>query len=291
MTPFWSVMIPTYRTEPRLLQACVASVLANGGADMEIVIVNDGPPLEFDPGVRVVDNTRNLGAPRNFDECVRLALGEWVHLLHADDAVMPGFYDAYRAVIETDDVVMVGGQAVVIDGAGRWTGLTPAVGAVDAAVIAGRHPCNFASTVVLRTAYEKAGPFDSSLVHANDWEMWVRIARQGAVGWVDRPWAYYRRHGASSSDELYASADYIHDCLRAIDTFVPYFDSVAEQARVRAAARVVVSDYALAVAADHVRAGRRRAAVRDAAWGTRVRPNLSSIGRAADTIVRALVRR
>ena len=289
MMPFWSVMIPTYRTEPRLLQTCVDSVLANGGNDMEIVVVNDGPPLEFDPGVPVVDNVRNLGAARNFDECVRLARGEWVHILHADDLVMPGFYDAYRAVIDADDVVMVGGQAVVIDVADRWTGLSPAVGSVDAGVIASRHPCNFASTVVRRAAYEKAGPFDASLVHANDWEMWVRIACQGAVGWVDRPWAYYRRHGASSSDELYASAGYIHDCLRAVDTFVPYFDSPAEQQRVRAEARVVVSDYALAVAADHARAGRRRAAVRDALWGVRVRPNLSSMGRAADTIVRAFV--
>ncbi|HVJ96204.1 MAG TPA: glycosyltransferase [Acidimicrobiia bacterium] len=288
MTPFWSVMIPTYRTEPRLLHACVTSVLANGVDDKEVVIVNDGPPLGFDPGVRVVDNAHNLGAPGNFDECVRLAQGEWVHILHADDAVMPGFYDAYRAVIERDDVVMVGGQAVVIDGAYHWTGLSPAVGPVDAAVIASRHPCNFASTVVRRAAYEKAGPFDASLVHANDWEMWVRIACQGAVGWVDRPWAYYRRHGASSSDTLYASAGYIHDCLRAIDTFVPYFESTREQQRVRAGARMVVSDYALAVAADHARAGRRRAAVRDALWGVRVRPNLSSMGRAADTIARAL---
>ena len=101
MTPFWSVMIPTYRTEPRLLQACVASVLANGVEDMEIVIVNDGPPLGFDPGVRVVDNARNLGAPGNFDECVRLAQGEWVHILHADDTVMPGSCAPIGAVMHT----------------------------------------------------------------------------------------------------------------------------------------------------------------------------------------------
>ena len=44
--PFWSVMIPTYRTDPELLRVAIESVVECGlGADaMEIVVVNDGAP-------------------------------------------------------------------------------------------------------------------------------------------------------------------------------------------------------------------------------------------------------
>jgi hypothetical protein len=54
---------------------------------------------------------------------------------------------------------------------------------------------------------------------------------------------------------------------------------------------VVASDYALGVAAEQLAAGRRRVAIRNALAGVRMRPNLSTFGRAGDTIVRALADR
>ena len=39
-----------------------------------------------------------------------------------------------------------------------------------------------------REAYEKVGGFHPDLVHANDWEMWARLAQHGPVGWVDELW-------------------------------------------------------------------------------------------------------
>ena len=38
----------------------------------------------------------NLGPQANFTDCVRRATGEWVHVLHGDDMVASGFYDALR---------------------------------------------------------------------------------------------------------------------------------------------------------------------------------------------------
>ena len=241
---------------------------------------------KFGDRVEFHTNPQNLGAPRNFDECVRRARGEWVHILHADDAVMPDFYDVSAAAIAaTPRCVMVAGPVVVIDDDGRWLGVSRAITEPSAAVIASWHPCNFAATVVARSAYDAAGPFAAPLGHAADWEMWTRIASLGPVAWIANPHAYYRRHADSDSARMYGTDGYLRDMLAAIEVNVARFPDAATRARVRAAAHVVTSDYALGVAAEQLAAGRRRATIRDAIWGVRLRPNLSTLGRAGDTIM------
>src|SRR5690349_1536839 len=187
--PFWSVMIPTHRTDPELLRGAIESVLDNGiGTDaMEIVVVNDGEAADinavaekFGDRIAFVTNVRNHGATANFNECLARAPGTWIHILHADDAVAPDFYAAYAATITaTPACVMAAGQVIVIDERGAWSGVSPPLSHVDAEVIAIRHPCNFAATVVRRDAYERVGGFDTRLVHAADWEMWTRLALSG----------------------------------------------------------------------------------------------------------------
>jgi GT2 family glycosyltransferase len=291
-------MIPTYRTDPDLLQRAIESVLdaRRGAGEMEIVVVNDdpdddlaAPAAKFGDRVQFLTNARNLGTPENFNECIRRATGSWVHILHGDDAVQPDFYDAYeQAIAANPGCVLVGGQAIVVDEQDRWVGLSPAVETPSAELFGARHPCNFVTTVVARSAYEQAGGFDVRFMHANDWEMWVRIALLGPVAWVPVPHAYYRRHAHSDSAQLQRSDAYVHDCRRAIDALVAQFPDANARGRVRAGALMVLSDYVLGIAAAHAAAGHRRAAIRDACWGVRLRTNPSSIGRALDTIGRAL---
>jgi len=141
---------------------------------------------------------------------------------------------------------------------------------------------------VARATFETVGGFESTLVHANDWEMWTRVAVYGPVGWVAEPQACYRRHGASDSAQVQQSSAYVADLRRAIAMNITHFGDAATRHWVEGAANAVLSDYVLGIAAGHLAAGRNRAAVRDAYWGVRVRPNLSTVGRAGDTVVRAV---
>ena len=113
------------------------------------------------------------------------------------------------------------------------------------------------------------------------------LSTVGPVGWVADPHAYYRRHAASDSARVQGSSAYVTETLRVIETNVARVDDPSARAGARAAARTLLSDYALGNAAGHLAQGRNRAAVRDALWGVRVRTNLSTIGRGADTAVRA----
>ena len=93
----------------------------------------------------------------------------------------------------------------------------------SAAAIASLHPCNFAATVVARSAYDAAGPFAAPLGHAADWEMWTRIASLGPVAWIANPHAYYRRHADSDSARVYGTDAYLREMLAAIEVNVARF--------------------------------------------------------------------
>jgi len=95
-------MIPAYNCLAYLREA-LENVLdeAPGPAQMQITVVDDAS-TDGDVGavVKAVGRGRvgyfrqpvNRGSLRNFETCLNLARGEWVHLLHGDDRVTPGFY-------------------------------------------------------------------------------------------------------------------------------------------------------------------------------------------------------
>jgi hypothetical protein len=45
----------------------------------------------------------------------------------------------------------------------------------------------------------RAGPFDVRLRNTEDWEMWIRLAKQGRPSYVRSPLLAYRVHGQNSS--------------------------------------------------------------------------------------------
>jgi len=97
-----SVVIPTFR-RPTLLRKAIASVRAQTGVAVELIVVDDSPEgsaeavaVEFADAVRYLKNPRPTGG---FPSVVRnlgwpLARGRFVHFLDDDDLVPEGHYAA-----------------------------------------------------------------------------------------------------------------------------------------------------------------------------------------------------
>jgi len=109
--PFWSVMIPVYNPPLPYLEETLRCVLdQEAGADqMQIEVIDDaspnGAPTEFirqlaGERVTVHCEPRNLGLAGIWNRCIERARGEWVHILHQDDLVFPGFYQSLRTGAE-----------------------------------------------------------------------------------------------------------------------------------------------------------------------------------------------
>jgi glycosyltransferase involved in cell wall biosynthesis len=233
----------------------------------------------------------NVGAARNFSACAQRSYGEWVHILHSDDVVLPGFYDRYRErIAQCPDAVMVGAQTLYVDAQERYVGVTPPLETVGGCiphadhVLAAQHPLRCVSMVVRRTAYEKAGGFDPTLSHTNDWELMTRMAGLGPVAWVDSPLGLYRTHPDSDSNRLHQSTGYLDDCLRAVELVTARLGDDVQRSQVRSAMLRFTSEYALDVAAGLVHRGWHRAAAKNALRGARIDPSVHSWSRAGDVL-------
>jgi len=303
--PFWSVMIPTYEAD-ELLEATLRHVLAQdpGPEHMHIEVVDDGStradPVSvverLAPGrVAVFRHPVNLGAPRTFNTCVERALGTWVHLLHGDDVVRPGFYAAYEAHIRSHPCSMAVAQSFRIDTDDEYLGVSPRLPHVAGYVVdpeacfALEHPVDAVSVVVRRDAYERTGGFRPGLVHANDWEMWIRQGRHGRVSRVPGAHAGYRRHAASDSRRVQRSMVYLTDPLDALEVIAEQFDDPAFVSRLRVTTRGRLSAQAFEVARNATDRRARREALRNAWWGWRLQPTFRTTA-SFGGVVRRLVR-
>ncbi len=258
LRPLWSVVIPTFNCA-RFLRETLAGVLAQApGPDaMQIEVIDDHS--SDDPGAVVAEvgggrveffrQPRNLGHTRNFHTGLTRARGQLVHLLHGDDAVLPGFYARLKAGFAArPDIGAAFCRHYFIDESGRRIGISDPEqgesGVLDDGLerLALEQRIMTPSIVVRRRAYETLGAFDDRLVCAEDWEMWVRVAAHFPVWYEAEPLAAYRMHADSNTGRHTRSAEDIRYTRMAIDLFTPYLPP----ARAKEIARRARATYALA---------------------------------------------
>lgn len=237
--PFWSVMIPTYNGT-KYLEKTLRSVLeqAPGADEMQIEVVDDCSTKDDpEPLVRKIGKgrisffrqPRNLGLLANWDDCIRRARGHWIHILHQDDLILPGFYDRLRQGIEENpNVGAAFCRYIYIDDEGDWQSLseierrTPGILSNWIEKIATIQRVQFPSIAVKRSTYEKLGGFCPQARSAADWEMWKRIAAHYQIWYEPQLLACFRLHSSSTSSGLIRRGENITDTCRAIDISQSY---------------------------------------------------------------------
>lgn len=215
--PVLSVMVPAYNPDPEWLRICLHSVLAQdqGPAWAEIVVVDDSSSdtakdvaESFGNRVRYHRNDENLGLLRNHNQCIALSRGHFVHILHQDDAVEPGFYQAVLDPLCSDPALVGAFTGVNLDGS-DGSRIVEALEQRNACPardlylrLLRRQRVQFASIVMRRRAFEALGGFTPSRVFAFDWEMWARLAKDGTLWYDPRPLAITRLHAQSATHSI-----------------------------------------------------------------------------------------
>jgi glycosyltransferase involved in cell wall biosynthesis len=232
--PFWSVMIPTRDCGP-WLEASLSSVRDQdpGPEKMQIAVVDDASD-----GDRAQQITRrifgeraeyhrhpvSLGIAGNWNACVDLSRGHWVHVLHQDDLVLPGFYERLeRAALVVPEVGAAFCRNWTIDRNGARTGIS-ALERDTAGLcgdwlerIAESNRVQCPAVVVRRRCYEQLGGFRSDLSFTLDWEMWVRIASRWPFYYEPEPLSAFRIHVDSETSRLCRDGSNVADLLSAIE--------------------------------------------------------------------------
>ena len=214
--PLVSVVVPT-RDRAALLGETLASVRAQTLADWECIVVDDGSTdgtdelvrrlAERDPRVRYVrrEIPRNAAAARN--QGASLARGRYLGFLDSDDLFEPDKLAWQCAALEArPDAVLVYGETF------QFQDGDPSRGGLYLGHVPWR-PCGDAregllvrsaiyAPLVRTEAFRRAGGFDETLVSAEDWDMWLTLAREGAVLHEPRVALRYRLHPGNKSADL-----------------------------------------------------------------------------------------
>lgn len=258
--PLWSVMIPVYNCAkylPELLNSVLPQALSS--EQMQIEVVDD---CSTDADVKEIvtrigrgrisyfRQSQNVGSLRNFETCLNRSTGEYIHLLHGDDRLLPGFYKHMTSTFEK--LPGIGAAFCAhnhIDSSGNVRYYTK-VSNTEPYIVenwleleAERQRTQYVAMVVKRSVYEHLGGF-FGVTYGEDWEMWTRIGKHYPVAFVPRLLAQYREHDESISGTSYASGKNLRDIGKVINTINAYLPP-EKRKRLKASARKNYAYYAV----------------------------------------------
>lgn len=233
--PFWSVMITCHR--PTYLEQALNSVLiqAPDPEEMQIEIVVDGVAASTQAEIvaiaqqvagqraTVYISPEKIGQPFIFNLAIQRARGQWIHILHDDDWVEPGFYQTLREGIETAPEI---GAAFcrhrgIANHQQCWVSILElqSSGVLENWLekIAVFNRLQFSAKVVKRQVYEAIGGFCPQANTIADWEMWKRIATYYSVWFEPQILMNYREHPDSVTSSLLVSGEQVADIRKTID--------------------------------------------------------------------------
>lgn len=281
--PTWSVMLTVY-DRLHTMERALRSVLAQAPPAMQIAVVADrhddetGARLhalvESMPDVfgrvEIHQLPTRVGHPQIFNECIERARGDWIHILHDDDWLHPGFYAALQEGIDqAPDVGAAFARHELPSAPGQtWTSWLEreSAGVIDDWLdrIATECRVQFSAMTVRRSVYEELGGFRTEIGSAFDWEMWQRIAAHYRVWFDPRPLAVICRDGTAETDRLVSDGGQIADSVAAIE----YARGHLPPDRVNLLTRRARERFALHgldLASAQIRAGRHESAYRNIA--------------------------
>jgi glycosyltransferase involved in cell wall biosynthesis len=226
-----SVIIPTYNRKTVLPRA-IDSVLAQKGADFELIIVDDGSTDDTEdivrrtrtshlgirkndkpnesrvssPQFRFFRSEKNNGpaAARNLG--IKEAKGEWIAFLDSDDEWKPGKLKAQleffeknpdHLICQTEEIWVRNGTRVNPMKKHKKSGGWIFEKCLPLCVVSP------SAVMMHRKLLNEVGLFDESLPACEDYDLWLRVAAKHPVGLIEKPYLIkYGGHADQRSREF-----------------------------------------------------------------------------------------
>jgi glycosyltransferase involved in cell wall biosynthesis len=209
VVPEVSVVISTYNRKD-LLPAALGSALGQTAVDHEVIVVDNGSTdgteqllaSWTDPRLRVVRNESSLGSVGGRNTGLAHAEGEWVGMLDDDDLWAPDKLRAQLDALEATGRDWAYTGCVHIDRAGEIIGGRPPLSPEAVmAELPTRFPLpgGMSNVIWRRDRLDGDGLLDPRLPFPADWDVSLRLSRQGPPACVARPLVAYRQHGGNMS--------------------------------------------------------------------------------------------
>lgn len=207
LTPALSVLMPVYNAE-RYIAEAIESILNQTFINFEFIIINDGSTdrsLEIlqryarqDSRIRLI-NRENQGLVKTLNEGVDLAMAPYIARMDADDISYPDrLFKQVNFLNEHPNYVVVGSRTQLIDEDGdplSLFSLNTTHKEIDLAHLQGKggaiaHP----AAMFRKDKFNFVGQYRSEFIHAEDLDLWLRLAEVGELGNLPDLLLDYRQH-------------------------------------------------------------------------------------------------
>jgi glycosyltransferase involved in cell wall biosynthesis len=215
--PLVSVIIPAYRRADFVNQA-VASVLDQTFTDYEIIVVDDASgdeiveQYDLPACARLIRRSENSGqpcAPRN--DGYRVSRGKYIAFLDSDDTWAPDKLESQVAILDADPTIGVTfcHYTLIDESCQPLPKQHPALrltGDALVAMIGLDYMFSPSFTLIRRTALEAEGVFDEEIYAAEDWDLFLRLARSWRFHFDPARRVFYRKHAGQHTSDGYRRA-------------------------------------------------------------------------------------
>lgn len=212
-----SVVIPAYNSN--YVRAAIESILSQTHRDLDVIVVDDGSPgqaIEFIcayfPSVRYIRQA-NAGPSAARNRGIREAKGEWIAFLDDDDIWLPEKIAKQISVIAGLPIkerigLIYTGQYMIQDETLLGGKVHEANGMIYHYLLFGNFIGTCSSIMIPKYVFERVGGFDESLICSQDFDLYLRIAREYEIHSVSEPLIKYRtRPDQISRDPTLNNAD------------------------------------------------------------------------------------
>lgn len=208
-----SVIMPAYNCAQYIQQALDSALMQD--VPMEILVLNDcsqddldNVMMEYaqDHRVRYVKNSHNLGVAETRNRGIRMARGEYIAFLDADDVWAPGKLKKQLALIEQKQTVICSTARELMNPDGSLTGYVIPVKEEFTFRDMLLHNQVNCSSVLMRTEVAKEFPMHHDDSH-EDYLMWLEVLQKYGRGCaVNEPLLKYRISESGKSGTKWNSA-------------------------------------------------------------------------------------
>jgi hypothetical protein len=204
-------VVMSVRDGERYLATAIDSVLAQTLTNLELVVVDDGstdssPQILADYASRdervLVHRHENAGLATSLNRGVAQARAPLIARLDADDVARHDRLELQVAYLEENTGVgLVGGAVVFIDEADRTFAETryPTTDLEIREAFSSTTPFVHSAVTMRREAFEEAGGYRAAFPHAEDLDLWLRIAAGWHLANLTDTVVSYRVHSQQST--------------------------------------------------------------------------------------------
>ncbi|MBI4492339.1 MAG: glycosyltransferase, partial [Chloroflexi bacterium] len=223
--PLVSIVTPSYN-QARFIEQTIRSVLDQDYPSIEYLIFDGGSTdgsveviRSYAPRLAHWASEPDRGQSHAINKGFARASGDLLAWLNSDDYYLPGAVRTAVAALEARpevDVVFSDAVLHAHESGERWP-YTARPADLVALLRDGNHIPQ-ATSFIRRRALERVGLLDESLHAAMDYDLWLRIALEGQLGYVPGVvLAVQRLHGAAKS--LAQAASFGPEFVRVLDSF------------------------------------------------------------------------